>query len=60
MEPERLMIGKRAEILVGRVRGQAGTIAGAWRERGCGCLSVVVRLDSGREWAGKLAEVRVL
>ena len=54
------MNGKRVAIIVGRVRGQAGVVVGSWRERGCGCLSVVVKLDSGREWAGKASEVRVL
>ena len=38
--------------------GRTGTVSGLFRERGCGCRSVIVRLDSGREWAGKEAEVR--
>ena len=52
------MTGRRVEILVGRVRGQAGTVEAEWRERGCGCRSVIVRLDSGREWTGKASEVK--
>jgi hypothetical protein len=53
-----MTVGQRVIINVGRVRGQAGVIMGAWRERGCGCQSVAVKLDSGREWAGKTSEVR--
>jgi hypothetical protein len=50
--------GTLVEVLAGRVRGQQGTVRALWREPGCGCLSLVVRLQSGREWAGKLSEVR--
>lgn len=38
--------------------GREGVVAGVYREAGCGCLSVIVRLPSGREWAGKASEVR--
>lgn len=38
--------------------GREGTVMGLYREAGCACRSVVVRLDSGREWAGKVAEVK--
>lgn len=55
-----MTVGQRVQVLVGRVRGRAGTVAGAWRDGGCGCLNIVVKLDSGREWAGKASEVRVL
>jgi hypothetical protein len=54
------MIGRRAIVRAGRVAGQVGEIVAEWRERGCGCRSVIVRLDSGREWAGKLTEIEVL
>ena len=52
------MTGTRVTILAGRLRGQQGTVSAEWRERGCGCKSVVVKLDSGREWAGKATEVQ--
>lgn len=54
------MIGTRVEILAGRLAGKVGTVASEWRERGCGCRSVVVKLDSGKEWAGKASEVRAV
>jgi hypothetical protein len=54
----RIVTGTRVVILTGRLRGQFGIVAAEWRERGCGCRSVIVRLDSGREWAGKASEVR--
>jgi hypothetical protein len=38
--------------------GREGTVVAEYREAGCRCRSVIVRLDSGREWAGKRSEVR--
>lgn len=38
--------------------GRVGTVTGIYREAGCRCLSVIVRFDNGREWAGKRSEVR--
>lgn len=38
--------------------GRTGTVVATYRERGCGCRSVIVRLPSGREWVGKASEVR--
>lgn len=38
--------------------GRQGTVTGVYREAGCGCRSVIVRVDGGREWAGKESEVR--
>ena len=38
--------------------GREGTVLGVYREAGCRCPAVVVRLDNGREWAGKASEVR--
>lgn len=52
------MTGQRVVILVGRLRGKEGTVAAEYREGGCGCQSVIVKLDTGREWAGKASEVR--
>ena len=52
------MTGTRVVVLAGRLAGQAGLVVAEWRERGCGCKSVIVRLDDGREWAGKATEVR--
>jgi hypothetical protein len=52
--------GARVQVTVGRVRGQLGVVVAEYRERGCGCVHLVVRLDSGREWAGKASEVGVL
>lgn len=53
-----MTVGTR--VLVPRVGAEPalGTVAAVYRERGCGCRSVVVRLDNGREWAGKASEVR--
>lgn len=52
--------GDRVVIKVGRRAGEAGTVTGVYREKGCGCSSVVVRLDARGEWAGKASEVRRL
>lgn len=52
--------GQRVRVAIARGQAQEGTVQATYRERGCGCHSVVVRLDSGREWAGKLSEVEVL
>lgn len=38
--------------------GRPGTVVAEYREQGCRCRSVIVRLDSGREWVGKRIEVR--
>jgi ribosomal protein L24 len=51
-------VGQRVYILAGRLAGAEGTVTATYRERGCGCRSVIVRLASGREWAGKVSEVR--
>lgn len=53
-------VGARVEVLAGRLRGKNGTVVAEWQERGCGCRSVIVRLDSGHEWAGKPEELRQL
>lgn len=50
--------GQRVVIVAGRLTGALGTVTGVFRERGCGCRSVIVRLDSRGEWAGKETEVR--
>lgn len=50
--------GQRVIIAAGDRAGTAGTVAAVFRERGCGCRSVIVRLDGGREWVGKVSEVR--
>lgn len=39
--------------------GRSGTIVAEFKEPGCGCKSVIVRLESGKEWAGKRSEVRI-
>jgi hypothetical protein len=38
--------------------GRHGTVVATLREPGCGCATLIVRLDSGREWAGHPREVR--
>lgn len=39
--------------------GREGTVTAEYRERGgCGCRTVIVRLDTGREWVGKRSEVK--
>ena len=38
--------------------GREGNIVAEYRDTGCGCRTVIVRLDNGREWAGKRSEVR--
>jgi ribosomal protein L24 len=50
--------GDRVVVLAGERAGVAGVVVATYRDRGCGCRSVIVRLDSGREWAGKASEVR--
>jgi hypothetical protein len=52
-------VGQRVRVTAGARAGVEGTIAAVYRERGCGCLSVIVKLDTGREWAGKATEVEV-
>lgn len=49
------MTGRRVVLPDGRL----GTVAAEFREAGCRCRSVIVRLDSGREWVGKRSEVRL-
>ena len=49
-----MSIGQRVVLPDGRT----GTLAAEYRDTGCGCRTVIVRLDSGREWAGKRSEVR--
>jgi hypothetical protein len=38
--------------------GREGIVTADFRDHGCGCRTVIVRLDSGREWVGKRSEVR--
>jgi hypothetical protein len=52
--------GRRVRVLVGRVAGQEGTVRATYRDGGCGCLQLVVRLEGGREWAGKRSEAELL
>lgn len=42
------------------VDGQLGVVAASFIDRGCGCRSVIVKLDNGREWLGKQSEVTPL
>ncbi len=48
-----MTVGSRVRTVDGRL----GTVVALYRDHGCGCLSVIVRLESGREWAGKASEV---
>lgn len=48
------MIGRRVVLPDGR----QGTVAAEFREAGCRCRSVIVRLDDGHDWLGKRSEVR--
>ncbi len=50
-------VGSRVRVLAGKRQGVTGTVAALYREAGCRCRSVIVRLDDGREWAGKVSEV---
>lgn len=52
-----MTVGSRVRVLAGKRQGVTGTVAALYREAGCRCRSVIVRLDDGREWAGKVSEV---
>lgn len=40
--------------------GQTGTVVAEWKDHGCGCRTVVVKLDSGHEWAGKRSSLKAV